>query len=188
MFWGCGTRVGFYPVRGGTFWYALIRAPAGGPTTPRGLKAALLDRVRDWVEPTRALIEGSPEEAMARSDLGGRDPVDRWGAGRITLLGDAAHAMTPFMGQGAGQALEDAAVLQRSLSKHDDLPTALREYERRRRPRTAEITKRSWRVGQGTKMKNPIVCAVRNRIVRRIYPRVIWPQFAKQIAGEFLGD
>jgi 2-polyprenyl-6-methoxyphenol hydroxylase-like FAD-dependent oxidoreductase len=185
MFWGRGIRVGFYPVRGGTFWYALVSAPAGGPDASAGFKQYVLERVREWAPPVPALVEATPDDAMVRSDLVGRDPVESWGRGRVTLLGDAAHAMTPFMGQGAGQALEDAAVLLRCLGEQSNLEQALRDYERRRQPRTAEVTTRSWRVGQGTKMSNPIACAVRNRIVRTLYPRVVWPQFAKQIAHDF---
>jgi 2-polyprenyl-6-methoxyphenol hydroxylase-like FAD-dependent oxidoreductase len=185
MFWGRGIRFGFYPVRGGTFWYALVSTHAGGPDASTGFKQYVLERVREWAPPAPALVEATPDDAIVRSDLVGRDPVENWGRGRVTLLGDAAHAMTPFMGQGAGQALEDAAVLLRCLREEPDLERALREYEQRRQPRTAEVTTRSWRVGQGTKMANPIACAVRNRIVRTLYPRVVWPQFAKQIAHDF---
>jgi 2-polyprenyl-6-methoxyphenol hydroxylase-like FAD-dependent oxidoreductase len=185
MFWGRGIRLGFYPVRGGTFWYALVSTDSGGPDAPGGFKQYVLERVRGWAEPAPALVEATPDEAVVRSDLVGRDPVDIWGRGRVTLLGDAAHAMTPFMGQGAGQALEDAAVLLRCLREEASVEQALRRYEERRQPRTAEVTTRSWRVGQGTKMANPLACAVRNRIVRLLYPRVVWPQFAKQIAHDF---
>lgn len=185
MFWGRGIRLGFYPVRSGIFWYALVSTHAGGPDAPDGFKQYVLDCVRSWAQPAPALVEATPDAGIVRSDLLGRDPVDRWGRGRATLLGDAAHAMTPFMGQGAGQALEDAAVLLRCVREQSDLEQALREYEERRKARTAEVTTRSWRVGQGTKMANPIACAVRNRIVRRLYPRVIWPQFSKQIAHDF---
>ena len=69
-----------------------------------------------------------------------RDPVDSWSNGRITLLGDAAHPMVPFLAAGAGQSIEDAWTFARVLSRRqDDVVGALKEYERRRLPRTTRI-------------------------------------------------
>jgi salicylate hydroxylase len=69
-----------------------------------------------------------------------RDPIDNWTSGRITLLGDAAHPMVPFLAAGAGQSIEDAWTFARVLARRqDDLPGALLEYERRRLPRTTRI-------------------------------------------------
>src|SRR6266851_8606121 len=69
-----------------------------------------------------------------------RDPIDSWTSGRITLLGDAAHPMVPFLAAGAGQSIEDAWTLARVLARRqDDIPGALLEYERRRLPRTTRI-------------------------------------------------
>src|SRR5271154_4435529 len=69
-----------------------------------------------------------------------RDPIDSWTSGRITLLGDAAHPMVPFLAAGAGQSIEDAWTFARVLSRRqDDVPGALLEYERRRLPRTTRI-------------------------------------------------
>src|ERR1700722_11250069 len=69
-----------------------------------------------------------------------RDPIDNWTSGRVTLLGDAAHPMVPFLAAGAGQSIEDAWTLARVLARRqDDVPGALLEYERRRLPRTTRI-------------------------------------------------
>lgn len=67
------------------------------------------------------------------------DPLPRWGTGRVTLLGDAAHAMLPFLAQGAAQAIEDAAALGAALARGADPAAALRQYEAERRPHTARI-------------------------------------------------
>src|SRR5262249_55059137 len=67
-----------------------------------------------------------------------RSPLSHWGTGAVTLLGDAAHPMLPYLAQGAAMAIEDAAVLaQRLAETRDDPPAALRPYERQRRPRAA---------------------------------------------------
>ena len=65
-----------------------------------------------------------------------RDPAERWSKGRVTLLGDSAHAMLPYLGQGAAMALEDACVLSAAIARHaNDLDKALLAYERVRVPR-----------------------------------------------------
>jgi salicylate hydroxylase len=68
-----------------------------------------------------------------------RDPLPQWSVGRVTLLGDAAHAMLPYMAQGAAQSIEDAAVLAKCLARADrnDIGMALRRYEEIRKPRTS---------------------------------------------------
>jgi len=69
-----------------------------------------------------------------------RDPMPAWSTGRITLLGDAAHPMLPFLSQGAAMAIEDGYVLAKALSRHgDDVPAALSEYELERKPRTSRV-------------------------------------------------
>jgi 2-polyprenyl-6-methoxyphenol hydroxylase-like FAD-dependent oxidoreductase len=70
-----------------------------------------------------------------------RDPLDHWSVGRVTLLGDAAHAMLPFMAQGAVQSIEDAVVLAKCLESVDctNVPTVLRRYEEIRRPRASQV-------------------------------------------------
>ena len=74
-----------------------------------------------------------------------RDPLDRWTDGRIALLVDAAHAMLPFFGQGAAQAVEDAVVLAACLrgATRREIPGALARYERIRRPRTEQVQRMS---------------------------------------------
>ncbi len=70
-----------------------------------------------------------------------RDPIDRWSYGRVTLMGDAAHPMVPFLAQGACQGIEDAWTLATMLARYGkgDIPGALAEYEQRRRPRTTRV-------------------------------------------------
>ena len=77
-----------------------------------------------------------------------RDPLPRWTDGRVGLLGDACHPMTPYMAQGAASALEDAAVLSRCMDSCNagGVATSLKRYEATRKPRTSEI--------QGNSRKN----------------------------------
>ena len=91
----------------------------------------------------RAIVDACPE--VHKWALMERDPLERWSEGRITLLGDACHPMTPYMAQGAASALEDAAVLSRCLEgvDADGIAHALKRYEANRLPRTAEIQQAS---------------------------------------------
>jgi salicylate hydroxylase len=111
-------------------------------TTPGRLEDALAD-FAGWNPVVRRLIteaaDGSDRGVLYRWALYDRDPLPRWGDGPVTLLGDAAHAMLPFMAQGACQAIEDGAVLARCLGEDTDPVRALRRYEDLRRDRTARV-------------------------------------------------
>jgi 2-polyprenyl-6-methoxyphenol hydroxylase-like FAD-dependent oxidoreductase len=91
----------------------------------------------------RAIVAACPE--VHKWALVERDPLPRWCEGRVTLLGDACHPMTPYMAQGAASALEDAAMLSRCLENinADGVVQALRRYQANRLPRTSEIQQTS---------------------------------------------
>ncbi|MGF7161098.1 salicylate hydroxylase [Rhodoligotrophos appendicifer] len=77
-----------------------------------------------------------------------RPPASQWGTGRVTLVGDAAHPVLPYLAQGAAMAIEDAVVLGRSLVGHGDLTTAFRAYEAERQPRVAQMQQHCRRLGR----------------------------------------
>ena len=85
----------------------------------------------------RAVLEGCPD--CHKWAILERDPMRSWSDGRVALLGDACHPMTPYMAQGAATAIEDAAVLARSIEEYQDLGAALERYEAHRKPRTSRI-------------------------------------------------
>lgn len=113
-----------------------------GWTLPGDL-AELRGHYADFHPHARALLEAC--DSVTRSALHVRDSMAHWSQGRITLLGDAAHPMVPFMAQGACMAIEDAVVLSRALEACEpaDVPAALTRYEAARIPRTAEIQRAS---------------------------------------------
>ena len=93
--------------------------------------------------------------------------LERWGEGRAVLLGDAVHAMTPNIGQGAGMAMEDAAVLAEEIASGSDIWASLKNYVRRRKPRVETIVRVSREVGTEGQLSGIIDCWLRERRVRR---------------------
>ncbi|TDV49666.1 FAD-dependent monooxygenase [Actinophytocola oryzae] len=137
---GAGARLLCYPVSGGRFltFVAVVPDPGSGTESwsSEGDPAELQALFERWHPHARALV-GAVRETR-RWGLYDRQPLESWGTGRVTLLGDAAHPMLPHHGQGANQALEDAVALAHFL--HTDEPGAgLRRYEDLRRPHTARV-------------------------------------------------
>ncbi|HEU0191105.1 MAG TPA: alpha/beta hydrolase fold domain-containing protein [Mycobacterium sp.] len=97
-----------------------------------------------------------------------RHPLPRWSAGRVAILGDAAHPMHPFLAQGACQAIEDAAVLSRLLARSGpaDVPAALQDYQDKRLPRASRVQRASMDQERVWHLSNPAEIAVRNRQLR----------------------
>jgi 2-polyprenyl-6-methoxyphenol hydroxylase-like FAD-dependent oxidoreductase len=169
--WGKGIRFGQVPLtRGRVYWFAAANA-AEGASSKDGERAELLRLFRGWHAPIESLIERTPDGRILRNDIYDRRPLTRWGAGRITLLGDAAHPMTPNLGQGACQAIEDAVVVARCLTRTIDPVAALVEYEALRRPRTEAIVRQSRRVGRIAQLANPVAVGIRDAIVRLVPAR-----------------
>jgi salicylate hydroxylase len=101
-------------------------------------KDEMLGAFRGWHRNVETLFQRVDE--VYKWGLFDRDPMTQWSKGRVTLLGDAAHPMLPFLSQGAAMAIEDAYVLAASLAAHgDDITTALSDYERERLPRTSRV-------------------------------------------------
>ena len=102
----------------------------------------------------------------------------------MTLLGDAAHPMTPNLGQGACQAVEDAVVLTRCLHEGGAIADALRRYERLRSGRAAMVVRRSRRVGRVGQLENPLLCRLRDRALTMIPPKVQLRQLEEVVGYE----
>jgi salicylate hydroxylase len=105
--------------------------------TQPGNVEELRELYADYHPEARSLLDAC--DAVLKTALWERDPLPFWSRGRITLLGDAAHPMLPFMAQGACQAVEDAVVLARCVQQAPDIEGAFRRYEAARLARTARI-------------------------------------------------
>jgi 2-polyprenyl-6-methoxyphenol hydroxylase-like FAD-dependent oxidoreductase len=164
--WGRGDRFGLVPLGGGRlYWFV---SESGGQRE----RQPFARRFADWHEPIPEVIAATPEHAPSMTPIQWRRPLRSWGRGRMTLLGDAAHAMTPDLGQGAGQALEDAVVLAAKLRGADDVEASLRAYEHERIARTTPIVKRSRQLGRLASASRPWTCALRDAFIATTPSRV----------------
>lgn len=159
--WGRGSRFGILPMGANrVYWYATANLPEGQVDSNASPQDTLLSHFKGWHSPIEGLIRGSA--AILRNDIFDRDPLPHWGRGRVTLLGDAAHPMTPDLGQGACQAIEDAVELANSLATATTVTAGLQEYEARRIARTSSIVLGSRRMGKIGQAKSSILCAIRD--------------------------
>jgi 2-polyprenyl-6-methoxyphenol hydroxylase-like FAD-dependent oxidoreductase len=128
--WGRGALVGGVALPGGrSYWF--FEAPSN-LVDGRDPLAAVGDH---WPAPLPAQLAATPPESLLVNRILRLPPLPTWTRGPVALLGDAAHAMEPNMGQGAAQTIEDAEALLVALRAHADLPAALAAYATARRPR-----------------------------------------------------
>lgn len=137
--WGPHGHVVHYPVRRGELINFVAHFDSDGWTeeswTHECDRAELMETYAGWNRNLLNLIEAS--DKYYKWALYDRDPLENWTRGRATLLGDSAHPMLPYLGQGACMAVEDACILAESICRSpNDLSAALRDYERLRKPRT----------------------------------------------------
>jgi 2-polyprenyl-6-methoxyphenol hydroxylase-like FAD-dependent oxidoreductase len=165
--WGRGALFGAAMLGGNqAYWWASWREPELPAGDREDDKRALLVRFGEWHDPIPELIDASMAEAIVRTPLYERTAVDRWTHGAVVLVGDAAHPMLPSLGQGACQAIEDAAALAHALAEAPDVAVALRAYERRRRPRAEMVVRQARRMARLAHLANPAAQAVRDAAFR----------------------
>ena len=151
---GPGRHFVHYPISAGRLVNVVAIVPAGNwrneSWTADGEISDLSAQFEGWDHRVQQLIRSAA--STKRWAMYDRDPLERWSEGRITLLGDAAHAMLPFFAQGAAQAIEDAVVLADCLQIADagSGPQALQRYEAIRRPRTSQVQ----RMSRGREVRN----------------------------------
>ena len=182
--WGSGKRFGLVPLsQGRIYWFATLNAPEGTPDPQTGRKEHLLHLFSTCHAPVPAVIECTEEASILHNDIYDLPPLAHWSKGRVTLLGDAAHAMTPNLGQGAGQAIEDAAALATCLTGATSVASALQAYERQRRARANTIVQRSRRLGQVAQWEHPLATRMRNTLVKMTPARVLLQQLEWVLQG-----
>ncbi|TDQ52012.1 FAD-dependent monooxygenase [Actinorugispora endophytica] len=175
--WGRGTAFGMLPLPDGrVYCYATANAPAGERAADE--RAELFRLLEGWHDPIRWLLRSVGPESVLRTDVWHIDtPLPAYHKGRVALLGDAAHAMTPNLGQGACQAMEDAVVLAHQVSGSTAyVPVALASYTDARLARTSLIVQRSAQLAENVQSESALVAGLRDAgagMMGRLAPRMM---------------
>jgi 2-polyprenyl-6-methoxyphenol hydroxylase-like FAD-dependent oxidoreductase len=165
--WGRGTVFGVMPLSDGRV-YCYAAAPAEPGASAGDELAELVRLFGTWHEPIPTLLAGARPRDVLRHDVAElAAPLPSFHQGRVALLGDAAHPMTPNLGQGACQALEDAAVLSALAAgtDPDGVTAMLARYTADRQPRTAYVVRWSRRAASMTTWSAPPAVAFRDTLM-----------------------
>ena len=164
--WGRGVVVGVAPLADGRVYaYASVADAAGVPRDFTELRA----RLAGWHDPIPALLAAVDDRAVLRHELRHLPaPPATLAVGRVGLVGDAAHAMLPNLGQGGCQAIEDAVVLGVHVGPHDDVAAALQRWSAERRPRVQRVMRMSARVAEPTLWTSAAATGIRDAGMRAL--------------------
>lgn len=171
--WGPGTEFGAMrigPDR--VYWYGYTSSDEGHRWPNE--QAAAARHFRGWAEQVQFLIAQTPEHRVIRHDVYALGPaLETYVHGRVVLIGDAAHAMLPTMGQGANSSLEDGAcvglLIGRPVIEGTPLQASLATFDAARRPRTQSIARQSHRAGRiGAGIRSRLGIAARNALLRAV--------------------
>jgi 2-polyprenyl-6-methoxyphenol hydroxylase-like FAD-dependent oxidoreductase len=171
--WGPGCRFGIVPLTNNRiYWFACLNAMQNDPVMRSFRVTDLLDVFNKFHSPVTDVLKLTANENLIWSDINDLKPIRKFAFGKIVLMGDAAHATTPNMGQGACMAIEDAAVLANCLEDYHTPEEAFIQFECKRIKRTTRIVEGSWNLGKAAQLQNPLLISMRNAAVRMTPDRV----------------
>lgn len=165
--WGQGKRFGFVHInKDEVYWYAL----ANYKTDYRKeyANANLEELFSNFSPLIKKIISKTDKKSIIFNEMMDLKPISKWHYKNVCLIGDAAHATTPNLGQGACQAIESAYVLAESLSSEKDIQSAFQKLEKTRKIKSEKIVKSSWTVGKMAHLENRFGIFLRNGIMRLV--------------------
>jgi 2-polyprenyl-6-methoxyphenol hydroxylase-like FAD-dependent oxidoreductase len=160
--WGKGKRFGFVKISAKkVYWYAL--------TNKNILKeSSLLEVFSDFHSDILKIISATQKEQIITSEIFDLKPIEKWQSENVCLIGDAAHATTPNLGQGACQAVEDAYAIGQLLDKGISIENTFQQYEIIRKKKAHNIVNTSWTIGKLAHIENGLGIKIRNLIMKSI--------------------
>ncbi|HZB13111.1 MAG TPA: FAD-dependent monooxygenase [Chryseolinea sp.] len=165
--WGAGSRFGIAPLNNNRlYWFACVNAPENDQKKRSyGIKE-LSKHFGEFHSPIPEILEHTNDQQLIWNDIIDIKPLKRFAFERILLMGDAAHATTPNMGQGACMAIEDAAILANTISDSQSVEQAFADFERKRIHRTTTIVNESWQLGRVAQWENRLLISLRNTLLQ----------------------
>jgi len=163
--WGRSSRLGHGQINEHqVYWFALTNSDK----TAESFKGSDWRKEFEDYDPLiKKLLADTPDSAVFTAPITDLKKLSKWYEKNVCLIGDAAHAMTPNMGQGAGQAIEDGLALARAMSNNlENVEQAFSEYQNYRYRKVQQIVNNSWRIGGIAQLNAPILIAIRNAMMR----------------------
>jgi len=165
--WGHRGRIGIVPLTKDRIYVFICKKAPARSAQMRNYGAAHLQALfHDYHAPVPQVLAAAGIHPLLWNDILDLAPLRQFAFGRVVLTGDAAHATTPNLGQGACQAIEDALVLANCLEKYPDGEVAFKMFEQKRLARTAEIIRTSRQIGQLAQLENKFLATLRNAAMR----------------------
>ncbi len=181
--WGNKGRFGYVPVDDNRmYWFATANAPGKDPEMGSLGVDGLVRRFADYPEIVIRLIRNTAADQVLWNDILDLQPNLQSAYGRVLLLGDAAHATTPNMGQGACMAIEDAWYLAAFMERESNPEKAFETFSEFRRPRTALIIQRSRKLGALAQRERGLIAGLRNALFRGIPEHMALKTMRKTLA------
>lgn len=182
---GPGKQFGLFPMAGGrAYWFASCRAREGEFGDRESMRRAVAAAMADAPGIIPEIVAGTEAAAMLQADVYDRSPISQWVFGRLALLGDAAHPAQPTLGQGACQAMEDAATLAAAVSGTHAATDALRAYQQHRMKRANGFVAEARRMGVIGLWRSAMACWLRERMMGAMPGGMRRKQLAKMFAFE----
>ncbi|MGB0942231.1 MAG: FAD-dependent monooxygenase [Marinomonas sp.] len=169
--WGQGTRFGFVKIAPEqVYWYATQHQKS--PLEQSVDFPSVISQFENYPSPVQAIIESTLPNQIIQDPIYDLSPLSNWSDRNVVLMGDAAHASTPNLGQGGAQAIEDAHLLAKTLSmamtQQQAAEAAFKIFEKARRKKVDNLVKTAWQIGQVTNLSNPVACYMRNTAVKHM--------------------
>lgn len=167
--WGKGCRVGFSKINADDYyWYMTFDSAPEKSYSPEERKIHADKLFREFFPQWIGLLESTRTDAILQTDISDLKRLAKWSSGRVGLIGDAAHASTPNLGQGGAMAIEDAHSLANAFLQVGVNGKAFELYERQRREKVDWTVSTSWSIGRICHYKNPIVRSLRNGVLKKV--------------------
>lgn len=183
---GPGLRCAVHPIDDDhVYWWAARRAPSGLVESATQRKEILQGLYEGWRYGFPQALAATDPDHILKNDLSDRPPLRAWSAGRVALLGDAAHPTTPNLGLGGCMAIEDSLVLARAFAEHHgDHAAAFAQYQKERSTRTRRVVRTSAWFGRLGSLSHPTAIRVRESVMKATPTAISKRTFAREVGYE----